>query len=540
VLDGSGAVTNPAGTAAPPMVAPGPGAAAVQVVASGRVGPYDYVQLAVDDSLPDPADVALNWLSENGYDVSNVGGEILGSYLEMGLDLIAFRLTKGNDSGSIRPIALSWEGDKPVIPIRPTAVAANDDMGVLVWVLGDDRAIPENYLHLELNEAKINWFNPGPTYGQVVTAAADEAGSYGFVTEQSGPASDFAPSLVPASLEYDYDYLSTGMFASMEDFLSYAISVNTTFDPITFEATYYDGFLDVMNDPMALPLREGATVEQFLSCVGCYFQVDVAVRNDAYPTTPFDPATDPLLAMDVGAFLDELEESVLQPMLDTQDLFNEYSTVTRLYTTLSAIEMTDDPVFDFNPDLEPVSNIHTGERLIQCNGRHQITLPQGIVLDTDGSTWPVSIDDELPMNLRLLQLSTEGDGEVVVDNTDRVAESLTDLGLGSLSPLIAPPEDDDGPDPADDDAADDDVADDDAEGDDDAADDDAEGDDDAADDDTSSTEADPASDDGCGCRIAGAPATPRGVPLLLGSLLGLACWARRRERARRLPSVCRV
>jgi MYXO-CTERM domain-containing protein len=368
--------------------------------------------------------------------------------------------------------------------------------------------------------------SPGPSYGQVVTAAADEAGSYGFVTEQSGPASDFAPSVAPASLEYNYDYLRTGMFASLQDFLSYAISVNTTFDPITFESTYYDGFLDVMNDLMVLPLREGATAEQFLGCVGCYFQVDVPVRNDAYPTTPFDPATDPLLAMDVQLFLDELEASVLMPMLDTQDLFNEYRTVTRLYTTLSAIEMTEDPVFDFNPDLEPVNNVHTGERLIQCDGRQQITLPQGIVLDTDGSTWPVTIDDELPMNLRLLQLSTEGEGDVVLDNTDRVADGLLDLGIGSLAPLVAPPEDDDGMASAsDDDASDDDASDDDAP----AADDDASDDDEAGDDDMANAESDAAGDDGCGCRVAGAPAAPRGVLLVLGSILGLAFSARRRR-----------
>jgi hypothetical protein len=116
------------------------------------------------------------WLEENGYDVSNVGADLLASYLEGGLDLIAFRLTKGNDAGSIRPISLSWSADYPVIPIRPTAVAANDDMGILVWVLGSARAVPINFYHLELNEAKINWFNPGPTYNDVIIAAGDEAG----------------------------------------------------------------------------------------------------------------------------------------------------------------------------------------------------------------------------------------------------------------------------------------------------------------------------------------------------------------------------
>lgn len=508
--------SGPAGTLAPgaPGATPPPSAdgSAVQVVAQGSVGPYDYVQISLDESLDDPADAALEWLSENDYDVSNLGEELLASYLEAGLDLVAFRLTKGNSAGSIRPISLSWKADNPVIPIRPTAVAANEDMGVLVWVLGDDRAIPENYLHLELNDAKINWFNPGANYNQVVIAAADEAGGHGFVTEQSGPAADLAPSLLPSGLEYNYEYLRNGMFASVQDFLSYAISVNTTFDNFTFESTFYDGFLDVMGDPEVVPLREGATPEQLIACVSCYFQVDVPVRNDAYPETPFDPATDPLLAMDVRLFLDRLEEDVLDPIRETQALFTEYDTATRLYTTLSASEMTVDPMFAFNPDLDPVSNIHTGERLIQCSGRQQITLPQGVVLDTDGSTWPVSIDDELPMNLRILQLSTQGEGEVVLDNTERVASKLADLGIGSLDEELAEPNDDrDVPVGS-------------------GGGEDAGADPEPNDDRGPRAERAETDDGDGGCNVAHAPGAPRELPLLLGSLLAFGLVARRRVR----------
>ena len=63
-------------------------------------------------------------------------------------------------AGSIRPIMITYESELPYIPIRPTAVAAKDDMGVMVWVGAKSRAIPENYKALELNEALINWFSP--------------------------------------------------------------------------------------------------------------------------------------------------------------------------------------------------------------------------------------------------------------------------------------------------------------------------------------------------------------------------------------------
>ena len=89
---------------------------------------------------------------------------MLGSYLSGGMNLIAFRLTKGNAAGTIRPIRMTYASERPMIPIRPTAVAANDDMGVMVWVLGESRAVTVNYKTLELNESLINWLNGGQRF----------------------------------------------------------------------------------------------------------------------------------------------------------------------------------------------------------------------------------------------------------------------------------------------------------------------------------------------------------------------------------------
>ena len=85
---------------------------------------------------------------------------------------------------------VTYDSELPSIPIRPTAVAANDDMGVMVWVLASNRAIPSNYKALELNEALIDWFNPNNNYNDVVSRAADEAMGQGFVTEYAGKVAD--------------------------------------------------------------------------------------------------------------------------------------------------------------------------------------------------------------------------------------------------------------------------------------------------------------------------------------------------------------
>jgi MYXO-CTERM domain-containing protein len=300
--------------------------------------------------------------------------------------------------------------------------------------LGDSRAIPQNYRHLELNEARLDWFNSNATYNDVVIAAADEAGGQGFVTEQAGPASSFVEAAYASWEEQNWDNLRTGQFASLEEFFQQAVNVFGS----------YDGFVDVIRDPATVPLREGATAEQFIGCVSCYFQVDVPVRNEAYPPTPYDPETDSLVSIDVPAFLGEMDRLVISPLADTRTLFEENSTVTRFYTTMSADEMTEDPAFDYNAELPDVNNVHTATQVMQCNAETEwrIELAQGIVLQGNGRTWPVTEDSEMPFNLRILQLSTSGEGDLVEDNAIAVGELLVDLGIGmgteELKPLDLP------------------------------------------------------------------------------------------------------
>ena len=62
------------------------------------------------------------------------------------------------------------------IPIRLTAVATEADLGVTAWVLGQTRAIPDNYLHVEIKEARIDWLNGEFNCGEVVAEAVNDAG----------------------------------------------------------------------------------------------------------------------------------------------------------------------------------------------------------------------------------------------------------------------------------------------------------------------------------------------------------------------------
>ena len=63
-------------------------------------------------------------------------------------------------------------------------------MGIQVWMLGAGRAIPRNYYHTVINDAKLDWINGSQNYNDVIIAATAEApDKHSFVTEYAGAAS---------------------------------------------------------------------------------------------------------------------------------------------------------------------------------------------------------------------------------------------------------------------------------------------------------------------------------------------------------------
>ena len=381
------------------------GSMGVTVEASGIVGSFEFAVISLDPKLTSPADAAVQWLGDNGYDVPDGAPGLLGPYLQDGLNLLALKLKKGADVGSIRPIVLTYPADKPMIPIKLTAVAANDDMGVLTWLLGDARAVPENYNALELNEARINWFSAAANYNQVVTEAADDAGGQGFVTEQAGPTSALANAVWQLGEEEQWQRLQslTGAQAYNQAVGMYA---------------QFDGFWDVVAEHVTLP--PGTTIDQLKACPYC--------------TQNLQPDSGFLAALDTG---------VIEPVKVVQDLINSHLQVTRLYTTMSAVEMTVDPLFTFNPDLEAVNNVHTAERVIECSAGYyqeeapwRIELPQGGVIrggPSDVGSWPSSFASQ-PPNRLITRQGDSGPGKVLEDNSDEITSDVAKYSASVATP----------------------------------------------------------------------------------------------------------
>jgi hypothetical protein len=298
-----------------------------------------------------------------------------------------------------------------MIPIRPTAVAANDDMGVMVWVLGESRAVPVNYKALELNQALINWLNGGLNYNQVVVAAANQAGGQGFVSERAGPSEDYEDIVI---LEFEReDWEALKMSAA-------ALTPLEVVRESSFRFLGWDGFRALVE--RFLP--KGTNVDEYLGCPACY------------------PAA--IEGLDTLAFIEGLEEEVVEPMIATQELITSRPYVTRFYTTLSAPEMDLDPLFDFNPDLPNVSNLHTARRVIECHRSiYEWEAPSRFELE-DGRTvrlnagdpWPflVGEDDAPPANALVLALTTSGPGTVVQDNSEAIDQALQEHNATVASP----------------------------------------------------------------------------------------------------------
>ncbi|HYO96766.1 MAG TPA: DUF2330 domain-containing protein [Polyangiaceae bacterium] len=390
------------GIGAPPV----PGGAVV-VEASGTVGPFEWTAISVTESSTDASDVAVQWLTDNGYDVAPGARGLLRPYLEEGLYLLALRLTKDADTGSIRPIKLTYAAEKPMIPIKLTAVAANADMGVMTWILSSGRAVPSNYNALELNEARINWFNPTINYNDVVTAAADESGGQGFVTEFAGPSASLGKPVWSASDELQWANFKATRFDNFRNILDASQSQWGT----------WDGFWDALRTSVVLPAEVAAA--DFQLCPGCY-----ADRVQFSPTQ----------------YIAALETNVIAPVRDVQKLLDDHAYTTRFYTTLSADEMTIDPAFTFNVQLPDVSNQHTAERVIECgpevdlsSAPWRVELPQGVTVRGSGNLWP---GDEVaqPANARILRLAETGQGQVLEDNSEVITTKLKQYNAAFQTP----------------------------------------------------------------------------------------------------------
>jgi len=288
------------------------------------VGPFD-IQIV---SSTNPDEMAT-WLVDNDYDLSSRGEELITPYVNDGMKFVAVKLRSGQSSGSIQPLIMKYKSNKPMVPIKLTAVAAMDDMGVLVWLVSDARGVPDNYLHVVPNYTKLNWFtgtnNAYGSYQTLITDAMNEAGGQGFATDYAG----------------NIDSAITGFMTTADSLDVELAQLDTQSNDSDFLASLYNSrFSESMQQIYSqyLPLPQGQDESIYfapLALASAYTSVELAqARTDIRQ-----------------AFIDV----VIEPLRASTALLPEGRYLTRLYTTLSADEMTLDPSFEFNPKNQMVA-----------------------------------------------------------------------------------------------------------------------------------------------------------------------------------------
>lgn len=329
---------------------------AVTVVREEQVGPYDAQILTAND-----AGVLVQWLADNGYDLPPGGAEKIAPYVASGSYYIGLKLQKDKDAGDLTPIAFRYPGTEPTIPLQLTAVAAADDMPLQPFVLAPHRAVPDNYLHVVVNELAVDWLTAGANYPDVIRRAANEAGGQAFATDAAVPTDDLTLQMW-APDQYPLDAI-----AQMTD-------VAELSDMLISLGYISPNFLDWQTQ-RGIPVSNGTVPilsrfidpgpnepYNFFGCLRCYVQ-------------PGERAFD-------GALLAEaLDVGWVQPMRHAQELLDGADWLTRLTSSISADEMTVDPRFVLNADLPAVPAARSATLEFDCRTVHNRSkAPRALVL----------------------------------------------------------------------------------------------------------------------------------------------------------------
>ena len=175
----------------------------VDVFASGEVGPFGFDVVGSEDP-----NALIDWLRDSNYQVTEPMVPLIDHYVDQQMAFVAMRLLDGETADSITPIEITYGGTEPMIPLVLTAVAAQPNMPVWVWIFGDERAISSNYADLQVatEELTFNSFG-GNDYTFLVQQRANALDGQAFITEFAGASSTFDwehPWLVEQAAEQPY------------------------------------------------------------------------------------------------------------------------------------------------------------------------------------------------------------------------------------------------------------------------------------------------------------------------------------------------
>jgi len=311
----------------------------VNILGQDQAGPYNYTILESSNTA-----ALVAWLNENDYEQPPEATALIDHYVAQEMTFVAIKLQNDKSAGDIVPLVLDFEEANPCVPLVLTQVAATPDMPIKVWTLSESRAIPTNWMHVTINEKKINWLDGGWNYNEEVTEAINEANGHAFTTEYAG-----SSDIMKDAIYWEEKFNGYEALGQMEDPADFVMGIQNYFTAST-------QLLNLLRKHVPMPqaaIDAGLAENQFYNNPDNY--------EDYYDMVDFDAA----------AFLAELTEVIVEPAMEAQAMFDAHPYLTRLYSTVSPEEMNWDPIFDFTSDLPDVSNAHTAKLKIVCDGEKQ-------------------------------------------------------------------------------------------------------------------------------------------------------------------------
>jgi len=356
-----GASSDSAGASAAKYYEPGPGdrrkGDGPKVLEHSQAGPYDYYIIVAGES-PDAAGDLYAWLTKNGWDIPGGAKPVVADHVKKGDVFLALKLLPDAAVSEIKPVALTMQGADPCVPLRLTAIAAQDDMTVVVTLAGPGRAVPKTYLHVVPNPLRVDWVGGAQNYQSLLSEAIDAAQGRAFVTEFAGPA---APLGLPEA-------------ATMDATLS-AIEKTKTLGAalLAMQAASFP----LASDVAAILAKWGP--EAGKKDPAAWYASYASGRQQITSSFAIDGA---MLAADLRA-------EFVEPVKQAHGLMLKAKTASRLVMRISPAEMTKDPIFAFNPSLPDVSNVHEATLNNVCRSGYFPADALRLKIDALGS-WIVS------------------------------------------------------------------------------------------------------------------------------------------------------
>ncbi|MFV8753287.1 DUF2330 domain-containing protein [Nannocystaceae bacterium ST9] len=360
-----------------------------EIVFQDTVGSFDVIVLQGGTAAE-----VIDFLTANDYAQDPEAEPILQEYLDEGFLFAAVKLAAAADVDQIHPLTFRFPGDEPCVPIRLTRIAAEQDMGIRVYLLGGERWVPSNYDHVVLNPLRYDWKNsPGIAgYVGLLSLAADEAGGQAFATDYAGPSSAVGTFGLWSPSWDENAFLGVDPIVAIDLIAEQGLNTHPLIRPLLMQY---------------IPPPDGIEPIDFWNDIAAYADlIDLAAWDDV-------------------AFAAALSEQIIEPGLHAVDLLETWPYLTRLNTTMSPVEMTLDPTFHVNGDLPdvPAQVASTAQVLCGDDEVYQVALAgsNAEVCVPSASAWP-SFD--MPAALRIEQMPMMGPAQIVVDNQQAILDAL--------------------------------------------------------------------------------------------------------------------